>query len=850
MSCQKQFREHQENTNRFRGDLAEAKVDREPVSVSELFRFASSRDRHFVVAGFLLSVLIGAILPLNCVFAGYYANFYLLDSDVSKQYFLSIASRSISGRIRKEFVKAVLRQHAAWFEENSAGSITTKLNENVAQIEDGIGDKIGMLARGVSVFISSAAFAFAYNWRITLICVAVGPVSAITMAIMSRLSSSSMQGMMSVASAAGAIAEEAIMNAKTVAACNGQKQIVKKYEEELKNAKHFAIRYSFINGFFEGFMYFQLYVFYAAAILYGITSYYHGVTTEPGTIFISASAVLLGSYFFGLLGPHMMAIMKARIAAAIIYETIDLAAQRVSNEPKGQEMSTCQGRLVFRDVHFKYPSRDAPILRGVSWVAEPGETIAFVGQSGCGKSTSIALLTKLYDCDSGETLLDGQDIRSISTSDIRKLIGIVQQEPCLFNGTIRENIMLGRPISDEQAVEAARIAHAHDFIMKLEKGYETVIGTGGIALSGGQKQRLAIARAIATQPKILLLDEATSALDSESEKIVQLALNRASLGRTTVVIAHRLSTLKDVQRIYVIKDGRVSEEIMLGGISGTHFELLEKHGLYSHLAAAQEVGVDLGGRKRSLSESIDQHAQPMPLARHSLRGSGMTRRSISSGVPQQLEQLYKEKAATIMIGFGGWSGETVTSRMRVKVLRSLLSQEAEFFDRPLCSNAACVSELAAKAPDVQACLDYRFMLMVNNLCAVAVCVVLSIVTCWAGGVAMTVLITLFTICMWITSNRISANMDKKSEIDKTPELAIEIFEHAKTIQLLAVEPYFMAKYENYGTAVAKQERWIVIFQSIQFALTQCYIYFSDMVMYGIGAAMIYGGYTEAVNTVV
>ncbi|VDL77529.1 unnamed protein product [Nippostrongylus brasiliensis] len=200
---------------------------------------------------------------------------------------------------------------------------------------------------------------------------------------------------------------------------------------------------------------------------------------------------------------------------------------------------------------------ETPVLQDLNWVAEPGETVAFVGESGCGKSTSIGLLTRLYDCDSGSVLLDGHDVRSIKTNDLRKMIGIVQQEPCLFSGTIRENIVLGRPITDEEAEEAARIAHAHDFIMKLDKGYDTVIGTGAISLSGGQKQRLAIARAIAARPKILLLDEATSALDSESEKIVQLALNRASRGRTTVVIAHRLSSLKDtlhsggIQRVYL-----------------------------------------------------------------------------------------------------------------------------------------------------------------------------------------------------------------------------------------------------------------------------------------------------------
>ncbi|KIH58561.1 hypothetical protein ANCDUO_11232 [Ancylostoma duodenale] len=174
-----------------------------------------------------------------------------------------------------------------------------------------------------------------------------------------------------------------------------------------------------------------------------------------------------------------MAILKARIAAAVIYETIDMVQSlrllpgctvtRGTCIDKGEELSTCEGRLEFRDVHFKYPTRETPILKGLSWKAKPGETIAFVGKSGCGKSTSIALLTRLYDYTGGTVTLDGPDIRSTKLSDLRKMIGIVQQEPCLFSGTIRENIVLGRDISDEQAEEAARIANAHDFIEKLEK---------------------------------------------------------------------------------------------------------------------------------------------------------------------------------------------------------------------------------------------------------------------------------------------------------------------------------------------------------------------------------------------
>ncbi|WKY13009.1 hypothetical protein Q1695_004099 [Nippostrongylus brasiliensis] len=932
-----------------RGDLSEQTFEREPVSFSELFRYASKRDRYYFVAGLLLAISIGVALPVGCVLEGLYNNIYLVVRNhvgneqlyrsalyISagylglgitlfilcslQHYFLTRASRSISSRIRKEFIKAVLRQNAAWFDENTAGAITTQLNENVSQIEDGIGDKIGMLARGVTIFISSVILAFTYSWRITLVCVGVGPMSAITMAIMSRISAPSMQGLMSVANEAGAIAEEAIMNAKTVASCNGQKHMVKKYEQQLKTGRRFAIRYNFTNGFFEGFTFFQLYIFYVAALLYGIPSYYHGTTSEPAVIFITTSAILTGSYFFGLLGPHMMAITKARMAAAVIYATID-SAHSITKKG-GQEMSECEGRLEFRDVHFKYPTRETPVLQGLNWVAEPGETIAFVGKSGCGKSTSIGLLTRLYDCDSGSVLLDGHDVRSIKTNDLRKMIGIVQQEPCLFSGTIRENIVLGRPISDEEAEEAARIAHAHDFIMKLDKGYDTVIGTGAISLSGGQKQRLAIARAIAARPKILLLDEATSALDSESEKIVQLALNRASRGRTTVVIAHRLSSLKDVQRIYAIQDGKVAEV-------GTHYELLKKGGLYSSLAAAQEVGLDIGHRRTS--ESHEQHAAHLSLVRNDLRESSLSRRSLSSLMSQQTEQPCGEKPTlgktlhsggiqrvyltslrtrpvfwaclicsilrglelplcgflvryvyealnktndtfvsfmwlalwlyialglyawiflTAAICFGGWSSDVVTTDIRVKVLRSLLSQEAEFFDRPQCGNAACVAKLSTKAPDIEGCLDYRFMLMVNNICGVVVCVIISLASCWQSGVAMTIVITMFTISMWIVSNRISTNMKKRSEIDRRPEFSIEMIEHAKTIQLLCVERHFMDKYDMFENESKKHEKTVVVYQSIQFALTQAFICFSDMITYGIGATMIFYGYAEPVNTIV
>ncbi|PAV73143.1 hypothetical protein WR25_08358 [Diploscapter pachys] len=235
------------------------------------------------------------------------------------------------------------------------------------------------------------------------------------------------------------------------------------------------------------------------------------------------------------------------------------------------------------------------MVEGLTFEAKAGETIGLVGQSGCGKSTTIALITKLYSPTSGSIQIDGAGISSHDMKCLRKSIGIVQQEPCLFNGTIRENIGLGRSVTDEEIENAARMANAHEFISSLEKGYDTELGPGGIALSGGQKQRIAIARAIVTDPKILLLDEATSALDSTSEKTVQDALNKATKGRTTIVIAHRLSILRDADRIYLIENGKVKE-------AGSHEELLKADGTYANMARAQEVNRD---RSRKSDEEAD-----------------------------------------------------------------------------------------------------------------------------------------------------------------------------------------------------------------------------------------------------
>ena len=221
------------------------------------------------------------------------------------------------------------------------------------------------------------------------------------------------------------------------------------------------------------------------------------------------------------------------------------------------------------------------ILDGFDLKIEAGKTYAFVGPSGCGKSTVIQLLQRFYDPNSGEVRLGGKDIRSLRVKWLRQHIGIVSQEPVLFDTTIAENIRYGKEdATDDEVTQAAENANAHDFISQLPDRYDTFVGEGGTQLSGGQKQRIAIARALLNNPKILLLDDATSALDTESESIVQQALDRARSGRTTIVIAHRLSTIQNADLIVSIEDGRVVE-------MGTHFELMDKEGLYCELVTAQ-----------------------------------------------------------------------------------------------------------------------------------------------------------------------------------------------------------------------------------------------------------------------
>lgn len=273
--------------------------------------------------------------------------------------------------------------------------------------------------------------------------------------------------------------------------------------------------------------------------------------------------------------------MKAIGASERMFEILD---QHPSIPLEGgTKLDTIRGDITFRDVHFTYPTRsEVPVLQGFTLDIHAGDSIAIVGESGSGKSTIASLLSRLYDVNTGSITIDGHDIRSFDPTWLRDNIGVVSQEPVIFDLSIRDNIAYGsnREVSDEEIMQAAKMAHADMFINELPEGYNTLVGERGVTLSGGQKQRLAIARVLLKDPKILILDESTSSLDAKSENLIQDTVEKLMLSRTTIVIAHRLSTIKSAKRIVVLDEGRVSE-------SGSHSELFQSNGRYKDLVMRQ-----------------------------------------------------------------------------------------------------------------------------------------------------------------------------------------------------------------------------------------------------------------------
>ncbi|XP_062617340.1 ATP-dependent translocase ABCB1-like isoform X1 [Saccostrea cucullata] len=490
-------------------------------------------------------------------------------------------------RIRISFFRNVMRQEIGWFDTHDSGELSTRLADDINKIHLGIGDKMGTFVQWMAGFFAGFTIGFIYGWKLTLVILAITPLLAGVATLMNKLLSLSASKEMTAYAKAGSVAEEVLGAIRTVAAFGGQNKECARYDSHLEEAKKNGVKKGITVGWSMGLVYLVVFCAYGLGFWYGAKLIREDDDYKVSNVLIVFFSVLIGAFSLGHAAPSMQSLSVARGSAFTVYALIEQEPYIDSASDQGEKLSSVSGNLTLRNVRFRYPAREeVQVLKGVSLDINRGETVALVGSSGCGKSTIIQLLQRFYDPEEGEVALDGKNIRSLNTKWLRQQIGVVSQEPVLFATTIAENIRYGKEGISQQEIEAAsKMANAHDFIMKLPNKYETLVGERGAQMSGGQKQRIAIARALVRDPKILLLDEATSALDTESESVVQEALDKARAGRTTVVVAHRLSTIKTADKIAGFQEGVIVE-------NGTHDELMKKGGVYFTLVTNQTREVD------------------------------------------------------------------------------------------------------------------------------------------------------------------------------------------------------------------------------------------------------------------
>ncbi|MED6131265.1 ATP-binding cassette, sub-B (MDR TAP), member 8 [Stylosanthes scabra] len=487
-------------------------------------------------------------------------------------------------RIRYKYLEAVLRQEVGFFESQEAttSEIINSISKDTSLIQEVLSEKVPLFLMHSSSFISGIAFATYFSWRLALVAFPTLVILIIPGMIYGKyliyLSKSSAKEY----GKANAVVEQALSSIKTIYSFTAERRILVRYSETLERTSRLGIKQGIAKGLAVG----------STGLCFGIWAFlawygshlvmYKG--ESGGRIYAAGICFIMSGQSLGVVLPDLKYLTEASVASTRIFNMIDRTPLIDGEETtKGTVLDQINGNLDFEHVRFTYPSRpDNLVLNDFNLRVESGKTVALVGASGSGKSTAIALLQRFYDVDEGVVRVDGVDIKRLQLKWLRGKMGLVSQEHALFGTSIKENIMFGKlDATMDEIVAAATAANAHNFIRHLPNGYETKIGERGALLSGGQKQRIAIARAIIKNPVILLLDEATSALDSESELLVQNALDQASLGRTTLVVAHKLSTVRNADLIAVVNGGSVME-------TGTHNELITRpDGHYAKLAKLQ-----------------------------------------------------------------------------------------------------------------------------------------------------------------------------------------------------------------------------------------------------------------------
>ncbi|HDY9858939.1 TPA: SAV1866 family putative multidrug efflux ABC transporter [Staphylococcus aureus] len=498
-----------------------------------------------------------------------------------RQYLAQWTSNKILYDIRKKLYNHLQALSARFYANNQVGQVISRVINDVEQTKDFILTGLMNIWLDCITIIIALSIMFFLDVKLTLAALFIFPFYILTVYVFfGRLRKLTRERSQALAEVQGFL-HERVQGISVVKSFAIEDNEAKNFDKKNTNFLTRALKHTRWNAY--SFAAINTVTDIGPIIVIGVGAY----LAISGSITVGTLAAFVG-YLELLFGPlrrlvaSFTTLTQSFASMDRVFQLID-EDYDIKNGVGAQPIEIKQGRIDIDHVSFQYNDNEAPILKDINLSIEKGETVAFVGMSGGGKSTLINLIPRFYDVTPGQILIDGHNIKDFLTGSLRNQIGLVQQDNILFSDTVKENILLGRPTAtDEEVVEAAKMANAHDFIMNLPQGYDTEVGERGVKLSGGQKQRLSIARIFLNNPPILILDEATSALDLESESIIQEALDVLSKDRTTLIVAHRLSTITHADKIVVIENGHIVE-------TGTHRELIAKQGAYEHLYSIQNL---------------------------------------------------------------------------------------------------------------------------------------------------------------------------------------------------------------------------------------------------------------------
>jgi len=493
----------------------------------------------------------------------------------------AIVSEKGMADIRKSLYQKLISLPITFFEKNRVGDLTSRSTADVQQLQDAISVTLAEFLRQIITLIIGISYLFIETWELALMMLLTMPVVIILAFIFGRYIRKLSKVRQDKLAETNTITEETLQTINVVKSFTNEWFEALRYGRAMDSVVSVSLKYARIRGLFivfilSGMLGVMFFVLYQGSLMVQNDTIGQGelLSFILFTVFIGGAMAGLGDLYTQLL--------RAIGSTERIMDIMDLESEINIENGENLESAELTGDIIYSDIQFSYPTRaDIQVLKSVNLRIREGETVALVGSSGSGKSTIVQLLMRFYQLNGGEITIGGKDIKDFEISKFRKNIAIVPQEVLLFGGSIRENIAYGKPnATEEEIIEAAKQANAWDFVDNFPEGLGTIVGDRGIKLSGGQRQRVAIARAILRNPSILILDEATSSLDAESEQVVQNALNRLMKGRTSIVIAHRLATVRNVDCIYVLDEGEIVEQ-------GTHEELSSVDGMYSNLAKLQ-----------------------------------------------------------------------------------------------------------------------------------------------------------------------------------------------------------------------------------------------------------------------